>query len=148
MNKPSETATNRTEVDPRQGSFGGSMESQAQIADVKAVSATTPGEVLNVYRLSPIAKQDDPRWQNSPSQGEVVVAARSSGDARIVAAARELDFMEIDAAPADGVSTSDASAFRSEKLYTVIEIEHGRRDLARGVLSGDVSVATIRPVQV
>jgi hypothetical protein len=55
--------------------------------------------------------------------------------------------MEIDSAPAEGVTTSDASAFRSEKLYTVIEVEHARRDLRRGVLEGNISVNTIKPVQ-
>lgn len=56
--------------------------------------------------------------------------------------------MEVDAAPAEDVTTSNASAFRDDKLYTVIEIEHGRHDVRRGVLEGDISVATIVPVQV
>lgn len=77
-----------------------------------------------------------------------MVVARTTGDARIVAAERELDFMEIDSAPAEGVTTSNASAFRSEKLYTVIEVDHARRDLQRGVIEGEISVATIKPVQV
>jgi hypothetical protein len=127
--------------------FGASVESQAQIRDSTSTDGVST-ELLNIYRLEPIAEATDPRWQNSPYQGIVVVAARTSGDARIVAAERELDFMEVDAAPAEDVTTSNASAFRSEKLYTVIEIEHGRRDLARGVLSGDISVATIKSVQV
>ena len=133
-------ATSRTE-------FGQSMESQAQMKDAATTAQNAP-EVLNIYRLVPIAKPSDPRWQNSPYQGEVVVAARTSGDARIVAAERELDFMEVDAAPAEDVTTSSASAFRSEKLYTVIEIDHARRDLTRGVLEGTVAVDTIKPVQV
>lgn len=127
--------------------FGQSVESRAQILD----SSTTTGrkaELLNIYRLVPIAEANDPRWDNSPYQGEVVVAARTTGDARIVAAERELDFMEIDAAPAEGVTTNNASAFRSEKLYTVIEVDHARRDLQRGVIDGEISVDTIKPVQV
>lgn len=127
--------------------FGQSAESRAQILD----SSTTAGqeaELLNIYRLVPIAEAHDPRWDNSPYQGEVVVAARTTGDARIVAAERELDFMEIDSAPAEGVTTIDASAFRSEKLYTVIEVDHARRDLRRGVIEGEISVDTIKPVQV
>ncbi|WP_455273591.1 hypothetical protein [Rhizobium herbae] len=127
--------------------FGQSVESRAQILD----SSTTAGneaELLNIYRLVPIAEANDPRWDNSPYQGEVVVAARTTGDARIVAAERELDFMEIDAAPAEGVTTNNASAFRSEKLYTVIEVDHARRDLHRGVIEGEISVDTIKPVQV
>jgi hypothetical protein len=105
-------------------------------------------EMLNVYRLEPIAEADDPRWENSPFQGTVVVAARTSGDARIVASGGELDYMEIDAKPADDVTTTTASAFRSEKLYTVIEIDRDRSDLRRGILEGDIATDTIRPVQV
>lgn len=124
--------------------FGQSVESKAQRDD-----ATTTGDMqaerLNVYRLEPIAETHDPRWDNSPNQGVVVVAARTSGDARIVAAERELDFMEVDS---EDVTTSNASAFRSEKLYTVIDIDHARLDLTRGVLEGEISVATIKPVQV
>ena len=128
--------------------FGQSMESQAQISDAARTASGTIGDApLNVYRLVAIAALDDPRWANSPYQGEVIVAARTSGDARIVAAGRELDFMEVDSAPADDVTTAGASAFRSDLLYTVIEMDRGRTDLQRGVLQGDVSVATIRPVQ-
>jgi hypothetical protein len=128
--------------------FGRSVESRAQILDAQKVGSTSSfGEPLSVFRLEPIAAADDPRWQNASNHGVVVVAARTSGDARIVAASRELDFMKIDAAPADDVTTANASAFRDDKLYTVIEIERGRRDLERGVLEGEISAATIRPVQ-
>ncbi|MDM9623287.1 hypothetical protein A6U87_05950 [Rhizobium sp. AC44/96] len=129
--------------------FGDSVESQAQISDAAVRGANGPSqERLNVYRLEPIASDSDLRWDNAPSHGIVVVAARTAGDARIVAAARELDFMEIDAAPAEDVTTFNASAFRDDKLYTVIEIEHGRRDLSRGVVEGAISVGTVKPVQV
>lgn len=117
-------------------------------AATTAGGTSGPAELLNVYRLEPIAEADDPRWDNSPFQGTVVVAARTSGDARIVASGRELDYMEIDAKPADDVTTTTASAFRSEKLYTVIEIDRDRSDLCRGVLEGDIATDTIRPVQV
>ena len=127
--------------------FGKSVESQAQMQDAAAEGSDATVEVLNVYRLVPIAAENDPNWQNSPSQGEVVVAARTAGDARIVAASRELDFMEIDSAPAGDVTTSNASAFRNEKLYSVIEIKHGSTNLRRGVIEGDISVGNIRPVE-
>lgn len=129
--------------------FGKSVESQGQIADANLMSAPQElaTEKLSVYRLVPIAEANDPRWGNSPYQGEVLVAARISGDARIVAAGRELDYMDIDAAPAKDVTTSNASAFRNEKLYTVVEIDRDRIDLARGVLEGNISVDTIRPAQ-
>ncbi|MGR9249752.1 hypothetical protein [Rhizobium leguminosarum] len=131
-----------------QTTFGRSVESQAQIKDAGAqASPDASGEMLNIYRLEPIAATDDPRWDNSPGHGTVVVAARTTGDARIVAAARELDFMEVDAAPAEDVTTVNASAFRDDKLYTVIEIDRNRRDVTRGILDGAVAVDTIRPVQ-
>ncbi|KQO83403.1 hypothetical protein [Rhizobium sp. Leaf262] len=128
--------------------FGQSVESQAQIEDAANIANGTSGETLNVYRLVPVAKVDDPRWDNAPGFGEVVVAARTSGDARIVAAARELDYMDIDAAPAEGSTTSHASSFRNELLYTVIEIESHRSDLKRGILEGDIGIDSIRPTQV
>lgn len=55
--------------------------------------------------------------------------------------------MEVDAAPAEDVTTVNASAFRDDKLYTVIEIERHRGDVTRGVLDGAIAVDTIRPVQ-
>lgn len=130
--------------------FGRSMESKAQFADARRQATDFVGEggPLSVYRLVPIAAPSDPRWQNSLNQGEVVVAARTAGDARVVAAGCELDYMEVDAAPAEGVSTLDASAFRDEKLYTVIEIEHAKPGLVRGLIEGNISVATIKPVQI
>jgi hypothetical protein len=129
--------------------FGRSLESQAQIHDaaLKSSPSVAKGEVLNIYRLVPIAAPNDPGWDNAPSSREVVVAARTAGDARIVAAGRELDFMEVDAAPAEHVTTSNARAFRNEKLYTVIEVAHGRSDLQRGILEGTVSVSNLRPVE-
>jgi hypothetical protein len=120
---------------------------QRDAATLAGNGGSRPTEVLNIYRLVPIAEADDPRWDNSPFQGVVVVAARSTGDARLVAAARELDYMDIDAKPAEDVTTNMASAFRSDKLYTVIEVDRDRADLTRGVLEGGVSVDTIKPVQ-
>ncbi|OLP59486.1 hypothetical protein BJF93_11525 [Xaviernesmea oryzae] len=106
---------------------------------------------LHIYRLVPIAAPDDPRWDNAPSHGEILVRAASPADARIVAAEAELDFLEVDAMPAEGTSTRMASAFRSEKLYTVIEAgsEYGFTETGeRGVIDGLVRVDTIHPTQV
>ncbi|OWW04775.1 hypothetical protein ATY81_02010 [Rhizobium sp. R72] len=128
--------------------FGRSVESQGQRHDAAAAAFEgSEGELLNIYRLEPLAAPDDPRWGNATNHGIVVVAARTAGDARIVAATRELDFMEVDAAPAEDVTTSNASAFRDDKLYSVVEIDRGRRDVKRSVLEGTVSVNTILPVQ-
>ncbi|ACP26797.1 hypothetical protein NGR_c30620 [Sinorhizobium fredii NGR234] len=100
-------------------------------------------DVLKIYRLTPLAEPQDPNWQNARYQGEVVVVARSSGDARIVASEAELDFREIDAKPAEGVTTDMASAFRSERLYTVIEEGPAPPGSDRGVIAGRIAVDNI-----
>lgn len=107
-------------------------------------------QALKIYRLVPNAPLDDPQWMNRPPQGEIVVRALTSGDARLVASEAELDFTEIDASPAEGNSTRIASAFRSEKLYTVIEDLSGRfaSEGPREVVDGVVRVDTILPVQI
>ncbi|MGM4984441.1 hypothetical protein [Rhizobium sp. 11_C7_N12_5] len=108
----------------------------------------TMAEPLKLYRLVPIAADDDPNWLNAKSHGEVLVAARTSGDARIVASERELDFMDIDAAPAEDKTTNMASVFRNEKLYTVIEVDNGKEYHQRGVVDGTISVDTVISTQV
>ncbi len=106
-------------------------------------------EGLKIFRLVPTAASDDPNWQNSPSHGEVIVRALTAGDARIVASEAELDFTEIDAAPAEGNSTKEASAFRNDKLYSVVADTSGRfsSDGERGVVGGRVRIDTIVPMQ-
>jgi hypothetical protein len=126
--------------------FGDSVESQAQIRD-SAVATGETAERLNIYRLEPTASIDDPRWQGAPPSNPITVAARTSGDARIVASSLEVDFMKIDSAPAEDVTTVNASAYRDEKLFTVIEIEHGRSDIRRGLLEGFVQTDPVRPLQ-
>ncbi|MFN7103474.1 MAG: hypothetical protein ACK4N1_12735 [Pseudorhizobium sp.] len=105
---------------------------------------------FRIYRLLPTAPPDDPRWENRLPQGEVIVRARSSGDARIVANEAELDFSDVDALPAEGTSTDMASPFRNEKLYTVVLDDSGQYPNAgeRGVLTGTVRVDTIVSTQV
>lgn len=110
-----------------------------------------PQEKLKLFRLVPVASANDPNWDNASNQGAVVVRAFSAADARVTAAQAELDFTEIDALPAEGNSTRDASAFRNERLYAVVEMldQHGiAEDGPRGVVEGTVSVATIKPTQV
>jgi hypothetical protein len=79
-------------------------------------------ERLAIYRLVPIARPDDPNWDRAPNRGEVVVRARSSGDARVVAAQAETE------AGKQGLFTTEvtASAFLDEKLYTVRDEPEGR----------------------
>ncbi|PYB70030.1 hypothetical protein [Rhizobium wuzhouense] len=142
--------TNDNSAKPADDQTGRPLEVAARQSDAATMAQGNSHrpEKLNIYRLEPIAEADDPRWDNSPYQGTVVVAARTSGDARIVASGRELDYMEVDAKPAEDVTTTMASAFRSEKLYTVIEIDRDRSDLTRGILEGKIATDTIRPVQV
>lgn len=106
-------------------------------------------EQLKLYRLVPIASATDTNWDLAPNQGEVVVRARSSGDARVVAAEAELDYLEIDALPADGNSTTSSSAFRNEKLYTVVDESDPAYPLdgPREVVAGTVRVDNIRPTE-
>jgi len=123
--------------------------------DENAPRADTPAPVadysdveqLKLFRLVPVAAANDTNWDNAPNQGEVVVRARSSGDARVVAAEAELDFMEIDALPGDGNSTTSSSAFRNEKLYTVIDETDPAYPVEgpREVVAGTVRVDNIRP---
>jgi hypothetical protein len=104
---------------------------------------------MKIYRLIPAAPYDDPNWELSPPQGEVVVRALTSGDARQVAVEAEADFLDVAAKPAQGVSSSGASAFRNEKRYTVIEMPAGQfsQEGPRGVLSGCIRTDVILPLQ-
>lgn len=103
---------------------------------------------MHIYRLIPVAGPEDPNWSLAPCQGEVVVRAKTSGDARIVATAAEEDFPGNGAKPAEWVSTESASAFRNEKLYTVIEDISGRypSDGPRAILSGSFKRNIILPL--
>lgn len=93
---------------------------------------------MAVYRLVPAAEPGDATWGRAENYGEVVVRARSAGDARIVASDREIDFMDVGSKPGSGVSTRHASAFRDDKLYAVIEDTSGAfaKDGPRGILKG------------
>lgn len=104
---------------------------------------------LKLYRLVPFANAADRNWDLAPNQGEVVVRARSSGDARVVAAEAELDYLEVDALPGDGNSTTSSSAFRNEKLYTVVDVSDPAYPVEgpREVVAGTVRVDNIRPTE-
>ncbi len=113
-----------------ENSFGKSVESQAQILDAeKIATGTDVDELLNVYRLEPISH--DPKAR---SLDTIFVTARTAGDARIVAAGTETDFQDVDGAPAEDVSTANASVFRDPNIYTVIEVKTGIGGLQRGLL--------------
>lgn len=70
-----------------------------------------------IYRLVPAARPDDPNWDRAMNQGEVVVRAVSSGDARVVAAYGEAQAISLK--EPKGTTQVTASAFRDSKLYTV-----------------------------
>ncbi|WP_099864664.1 hypothetical protein [Pararhizobium haloflavum] len=108
---------------------------------------TGADNAIGLYRLVPIARADDPNWDRAPGHGEIVVAARSPADARLVAAEAEGDFLGSGAKPGDGNSTLMASAFRDDKLYTVIEEGEADGDIRRGVVSGRIGSSVIKPDQ-
>lgn len=136
------------EAPARDWSVGFDENAPRQDTPAPVVDYSDP-EQLKLYRLIPVAAATDTNWDLAPNQGEVVVRARSSGDARVVAAEAELDFTEIDALPGDGNSTTSSSAFRNEKLYTVVD-ETGAAYPVEGpreVVAGRVRVDNIRPTQ-
>ncbi|MDP2121189.1 MAG: hypothetical protein Q8K28_14925 [Hoeflea sp.] len=93
------------------------------------------GGDLKIYRLIPSAAPNDPRWDNAPGHGEVRVRALSPADARIVAAAAEIDFLDIGAKPGDGTTTDFASAFRDDKLYHVVLESDAAAEGPRGLVT-------------
>ena len=95
-----------------------------------AAAENEPGP-LYAFRLTPVADPEDPNWDLAPNHGVVEVNALSPADARIVAAEAEVDFLDTNAAPADGTTTRHASAFRTDKLYAVRRIgpAKGRRGM-------------------
>lgn len=111
------------------------------------VSTVIDGQNLRIYRLIPTAANDDPNWLDATTHDELVVCAVSAGDARIVAADRELDFLEIDAAPAYDVTTVNASMYRNEKLYSVVDDGPAIAGIERGIIDGIVRVDNIKPSQ-
>lgn len=69
---------------------------------------------MKTYRLVPA--RPGPHWGLARNRGEVMVKARTSGEARAIAAAEEkrLDHT--------GRSDPSASAFRDPKLYSVRQV--------------------------
>lgn len=77
----------------------------------------------SIYRLIPVARPDDPNWDRALNQGEVVVRAMSTGDARVVAAYGESAAINLETPKA--TTKLSASAFRDVKLYTVVSDTSG-----------------------
>lgn len=93
-------------------------------------------ESTGIYRLWPIARPYDQNWDHAANQGEVIVRAHSSGDARVVASEAEAKASGI--AEPKATTKLLASAFRDPKLYSVQRIhdsgfpEEGPRMLLQG----------------
>jgi len=74
----------------------------------------------------PSAPAKDPGWDLALNHGEVVVRAHSSGEARAIAALEEAS-IRVQGLPPTTTQVV-ASAFRNEKLYTVVEDQSGAFD--------------------
>ncbi|WP_275783817.1 hypothetical protein [Pararhizobium gei] len=108
-------------------------------------------EKLKLYRLIPVAQAGDPGWDGADFQGDIVVRAFSSADARVAAAPAELDRTEIDASQSGGHPIPHANAFGNERLYAVVEMLDRNGVAARGprgVVSGGVSTGSAKPTLV
>ena len=78
---------------------------------------------MPIFKLIPSADPSDPAWTMSINQGEVIVRAPSSGEARAIAALQEAS-VAVGGIP-KATTQVTASAFRDEKLYTVREDDSG-----------------------
>ena len=83
---------------------------------------------MPIYILRPTARPDDPNWGRAINQGEIIVRASSSGEARAIAALEE-------AAMATGrfpktTTQVVASALRDPLLYTVVDDTSGEFEAA------------------
>lgn len=78
---------------------------------------------MPIFVLKPSAPPNDPSWDRAFNQGEVVVRATSTGEARALAALEEMA-----AVTGEFPKTTTqvvASAFRDPLLYTVVEDTSG-----------------------
>ncbi|MCD7059802.1 hypothetical protein [Pelagibacterium xiamenense] len=98
---------------------------------------------MHIYRLYPVAGRGTSNWDIAANRGEVVVRARTTGDARLVAAEAEARSAGDGRHENDDVYSVRSSAFTDEKMYGVQRIETPQyaEDGDRMVLSGDLSVS-------
>src|SRR5690606_5831772 len=90
----------------------------------RRIRSPTRRSIMPLYRLVPIAAPDDPNWDRALNQGEVVVRARSSGEARAIAALAEAEAAAGE--PALATTQVRASAFMDDKLYAVRDEPNGQ----------------------
>lgn len=83
-----------------------------------------PSEIpMPIYRLRPTT-EDDQNFALAANRGEVIVRARSSGNARAIAALHEAELLHGESASAPDTRI-EASAFGQANLYTVVLDESG-----------------------
>lgn len=94
---------------------------------------------MPIYRLYPLAEPGASNWDIARNHGEVVVRAKTSGDARLVAAEAEVDLARRHDEN-DDINSIRASAFTNEKLYGVQQISDGGLDPQgeRGLMEGNL----------
>ncbi|WP_404404662.1 hypothetical protein [Pelagibacterium halotolerans] len=102
---------------------------------------------MNIYRLYPVAGPAASNWDLAANRGEIIVRAKTTGDARLVAAEAEARSAGDGRHENDDVYSVRASAFTDEKMYGVQRIETPQfpEDGDRAVLAGDVTVARAKP---
>jgi hypothetical protein len=97
---------------------------------------------LRIFRLTPTAAPDDPRWDIAINHGTILVRAESAAEARVVAAWSETDFLRLPTKMGGSHSSTPelASAFRDEKLYAVDEDDSGDfpAEGPKGIVSGQL----------
>ena len=82
---------------------------------------------MGLWRITPAAPLDDPRWLGGPVWREIVVRAGTAAEARVVAAgmeAAEQDFRPGESS-AGGTAMGYQSALYDEALYHVAELPEG-----------------------
>lgn len=92
---------------------------------------------MPIYRLVPAAPINDPNWSRALNHGQVIVRAHSTGEARAIAALEEASIRYGGVPPT--TTQVVASAFRDEKLYTVIPDTTGSLTIRGPPLSGGPS---------
>lgn len=94
---------------------------------------------MPIYRLEPIADRDDPIWLEGPMFRRIVVRAKTSGDARRVAANYEAELLGYTAETTAGNAAMDyPGAFMDEKLYRVVQVSDPQAEEA-----GDSEVLSV-----
>lgn len=94
---------------------------ESDVATSKGTEDNRGRRDFKVYLLIPVASPDDPGWELSPFRGEVLVRARSTGEARATAARVEADILAHGYARFDRDFVRKASAFANGTLYGVVQ---------------------------